>query len=208
VSDSETLHSELDPESAGTDWRDIVERVRAGDSTAMEELYGFFGGGIRFHLYRRFGTQDLEDKLHDIFVMIAEAIRAGEPREPERLAGYVRTIVRRQIATFIDKAVQTRRKQTGIEPGMSITDHAADPERKVIERQHMEIAMRILKNTPGRDREVLMRFYLDEQSPNQICRELDLTETQFRLIKSRAKARFEKLAQARLHLRIGRLPRP
>ena len=208
MSDSETLPSELEPEASGTDWRDIVERVRGGDSTAMEELYGFFGGGIRFHLYRRFGAQDLEDKVHDIFVMIAEAIQAGEPREPERLAGYVRTIIRRQIATFIDKAVQTRRKQTGIDPGMAITDRAADPEHKAIERQHMEIAMRILKSAPNRDREVLMRFYLDEQSADQICRELDLTETQFRLIKSRAKARFGKLAQARLHLRIGRLLQP
>jgi RNA polymerase sigma-70 factor, ECF subfamily len=192
-------------DAAEPDWREIVERVRTGNAAGMEDLYSYFGAGIRFHLYRRFGTQDLEDKVHDIFVMIAEAIHAGEPRDPERLAGYIRTIVRRQIATFIEKAVQTRRKQTGIDPGMLLSDHAADPERKAIERQNMEIAMRVLKSAPQRDREVLVRFYLEEQSAEEICRELDLSDTQFRLIKSRAKARFGKLAQARLRLKLGRV---
>ncbi len=206
MSEPEALNL-LPQEPAEPDWHDIVERVRAGDATGMEDLYSSFGAGIRFHVYRRFGIQDLEDKVHDIFLMIAEAIRAGEPRQPERLAGYIRTI-RRQIATFVEKAVYTRRKQTGIDAGMLLSDHGADPEYRAIQRQHMEIAMRILKSAPRRDREVLVRFYLDEQSVDQICRELDLTENQFRLIKSRAKARFERLAQARLHLRLGRIFRP
>jgi RNA polymerase sigma-70 factor, ECF subfamily len=199
------IEEEIAPDAVEPDWSELLERVRAGDAGGMEDLYGYFGAGIRFHLYRRFGTQDLEDKVHDIFVMITEAIHAGEPREPDRLAGYIRTIVRRQIATFIEKAVQTRRKQIGIDPGMLLSDHAADPERKAIERQTMEIAMRILKSAPHRDREVLVRFYLEEQSAEEICRELDLSDTQFRLIKSRAKARFEKLAKARLRLRLARI---
>jgi hypothetical protein len=41
----------------------------------------------------------------------------------------------------------------------------------------------------GDDLEPRRRFYLRQQSPETICRELDLTETQFRLKKSRAKAR-------------------
>ncbi len=205
MTDPETIDSALAQPTVDPDWGKIVERVRAGDTAAMEDLYALFGAGIRFHLYRRFGTQDLDDRVHDIFVMIAEAIHAGEPREPDRLAGYIRTLLRRQIATSIERAVQTRRKQTGLDPGMLISDRAADPERRAIERQNMEIAMRVLKSAPRRDREVLVRFYLEEQNAEQICRELDLTDTQFRLIKSRAKARFGKLAQARLRFRLGRI---
>jgi hypothetical protein len=44
---------------------------------------------------------------------------------------------------------------------------------------------------------VLIRFYLDEQTPDVICRDMGLTETQFRLIKSRAKARFGGLGKRR-----------
>jgi putative toxin-antitoxin system antitoxin component (TIGR02293 family) len=47
-----------------------------------------------------------------------------------------------------------------------------------------------LTRLEGQEQEVLMRFYLFEQSQDQICSEMGLTETQFRLLKSRAKARF------------------
>jgi len=44
-----------------------------------------------------------------------------------------------------------------------------------------------------RDREILIRYYLHEQSQDRICAEMGLTETQFRLLKSRAMARFGEL---------------
>ena len=44
-----------------------------------------------------------------------------------------------------------------------------------------------------RDREILTRYYLHEQSQDRICAEMGLTETQFRLLKSRAKARLGEL---------------
>ena len=43
-----------------------------------------------------------------------------------------------------------------------------------------------------------MRFYLREQTPEEICDEMGLTETQFRLLKSRAKARFAELGRKKL----------
>src|SRR6266851_4698063 len=47
-------------------------------------------------------------------------------------------------------------------------------------------------------REILTRFYLYEQSQDQICSEMGLTLTQFRLLKSRAKGRFGELGRKRL----------
>lgn len=47
-------------------------------------------------------------------------------------------------------------------------------------------------------REILTRFYLHEQSQEEICSEMALTETQFRLLKSRAKARFGELGKKKL----------
>jgi len=182
-------------------WPDLVARVRAGDGAAMEELYRVFSGGIRFHLCRQLGSNDLDDKVHDIFVSVTQSIRNGEIREPERLMGYVRTVVRRQVAAYIDGAVQDRRRRAGIDPDMALSDHRPDPERSAIERQHIDLAMRVLKAVPKRDREVLVRFYLKEEDPSLICREMELTETQFRLIKSRAKARFGELGRTRLATR-------
>jgi RNA polymerase sigma-70 factor, ECF subfamily len=201
------MNSELSPDvqDAGKppepSWSGLVERIRAGEPSAMEELYAVFAKGVRFYLWRQLGPQDLDDKVHDVFLIITQSIQKGDLREPDRLMGYVRTIVRRQVAAHIDSAVQSRRNQVSIEPGMTVRDRGLDPERMAIDRQSLDLAIRLLSSLPIRDREVLIRFYLKEQTPERICSEMDLTDTQFRLIKSRAKARYGELGQRRFALR-------
>jgi Sigma-70, region 4 len=56
----------------------------------------------------------------------------------------------------------------------------------------------ILRSLSERDREILTRFYLHEQSQEHICQEMSLSETQFRLLKSRAKARFGEMGKRKL----------
>ena len=186
-----------------TAWPALVEQVRRGDQAGMEDLYRVFSKGVRFHLYRQLGPQDLEDKVHDVFVIITQAIQQGDLREPERLMGYVRTIVRRQVAAHIDVAVQTRRNQVDVDCGAMVSDSRPNPERIAIDRQNQSLAMRILQSIPKRDREVLTRFYLNEETAEHICQEMQLSDTQFRLIKSRAKARFGELGKRRMARRAG-----
>lgn len=186
----------------GPSWSDVVDRVRSGEQAGMEELYRIFSRGIRYYLCRQLGPQDLDDKVHDIFLIITQSIQRGDLRDPERLMGYVRTIVRRQVAAHIDAAVQARRNPD-LSDSRHTCDHTPSPERGLIERQNEELALRILNSLHKRDREVLIRFYLEEQPADRICREMGLSETQFRLIKSRAKARFGQLGRRRFSLRLG-----
>jgi RNA polymerase sigma factor (sigma-70 family) len=184
-------------------WSGMVEQIRNGDPSALEQMYRIFSTGIRFYLCRQLGPQDLDDKVHDVFLIIVQSIQKGELREPERLMGYVRTIVRRQVAAQIDDNVKARRNQADLEFGMTLSDHHPNPERRAIEHQNEELAMRILNSLPKRDREVLARFYLEEQPADRICREMGLTQTQFRLVKSRAKARFGELGRTRFSRHVG-----
>ena len=186
-----------------SDWPNLVERIQRGDATGMEELYKMFSTGIRFLLYRQLGPQDLDDKVHDVFVIITQAICNGELREPERLMGYVHTVVRRQVASHIDRAVQMRRNYVDVDFQESVSDKRPDPERAAIDRQNLGLAMSVLQCIPKRDREVLTRFYLNEESAEEICENMGLTDTQFRLIKSRAKARFGELGRRRLASRAS-----
>lgn len=187
-------------------WASMVQRIQADDPSGMEELYAVFTSGIRFYLCRQLGPQDLDDKVHDAFLTIAQSIRRGDLREPERLMGYVRTVVRRQVAGYIGSAVEARRTLVDPDHGAILRDRKPDPERTAIDEQNNALAMRVLNTLPRRDREVLVRFYLQEQSPRQICRDMGLTATQFRLTKSRAKARFTELGQARFARRRGFVP--
>jgi RNA polymerase sigma-70 factor (ECF subfamily) len=186
------------PEGAYSGWVDLVDRIRTGESDGMAELYQLFSKGIRFYLCRQLGPQELDDKVHDTFVVVVLAIRKGELREPERLMGFVRTIVRRQVAAHIDKVVHSRREQIELDSNVRVADPRDNPEQSAIFRQRTELIQRVLGELPGRDREILTRFYLHEQSQDQICTEMSLTETQFRLLKSRAKARFGELGKKKL----------
>jgi RNA polymerase sigma-70 factor (ECF subfamily) len=185
-----------DPGLEIPDWANTVNRIRAGDPLAMAELYAVFTRGIRYMLLRTLGAEEVEDRVHDCFLIVTEAIRAGELRDPARLMGYVRTVVRRHIAAGIEDAIHRRRTTVGFEDAVfSVSDWKNNPEQDLLASQRADIARRVFKGVSRRDREILRRFYLLEQSQDRICAEMGLSYNQFRLLKSRAKARFGKLGQ-------------
>jgi DNA-directed RNA polymerase specialized sigma24 family protein len=73
---------------------------------------------------------------------------------------------------------------------LGVADQRQSPEELAMIRQKAKLMKAVLAQMPERQREVLERFYLHEQTPEQICQEMSLTETQFRLMRSRAKAAF------------------
>ena len=59
-----------------------------------------------------------------------------------------------------------------------------------------------LQQLSERDREILTRFYLHEETQEEICQDMSLTETQFRLLKSRAKARFGDMGKRKMQQKM------
>lgn len=196
--DSSPLQSVTAPTEDAYNWADLVERIRRRDEAGMEELYGIFAKGIRFFLCRQLGPQELDDKVHDTFLIVVQAVQRGDLREPERLMGFVRTIVRRQVAAYIDEMVHSRREEMDIELGGRVPDRRSNPEQSLAFRQRVDLMKSVLGELSEKDREILTRFYLHEQTQEQICDDMDLSETQFRLLKSRAKHRFGELGRRKL----------
>jgi RNA polymerase sigma-70 factor, ECF subfamily len=179
-------------------WVNLVDRIRTDQADGMEELYRLFSKGLRFYLCRQTGPQDLEDRLHDLFIFIVQAIQRDEIREPARLMGFVRTVARRQVSAHIDRVVHARAREIPVELERGIIDGGGSPEQAAIFGEREDMTKRVLSELSGRDREILTRFYLREQSESKICMEMVLTENQFRLLKSRAKARFGELGKKKL----------
>src|ERR1017187_2970725 len=96
------------PEKDSARWCRLVKQIRAGDCAALQELYGVMRAGIRFHIWKQLGAKDLDDMVHDVFLIVRAAIIKGEVREPDRLMGYVATVVRRVIANRIQTLVRRR----------------------------------------------------------------------------------------------------
>ena len=120
--------------------------------------------GFRSYIARKLGGGYSEDELHEVFAIAEQAIRTGNLRDTKRLMGYLRTVVRIEVTARIREIIQRRREQAAADRAL----HALAP----------------------RDQEILARFYLREQSANQICSEMGLPESQYRLFKSRAMQRF------------------
>lgn len=202
---SETLPADVDaPNNSGdnrnssVDWPELVKRIQRGEESGMEDLYRLFARGIRFYLCRQLGVQELDDKVHDTFLIVVQAIRRGDLREPERLMGFVRTVVRRQVAAHIDHVVHSRRDEVHLDVGVRVADQGRNPEQSTAVQQKTDFMLEILGELSERDRGILTRFYLHEETQEEICQAMNLTETQFRLLKSRAKARFGELGKRRL----------
>jgi DNA-directed RNA polymerase specialized sigma24 family protein len=71
----------------------------------------------------------------------------------------------------------------------SIAESHRNPEEAYSDREQRLAARRLMMGLNPMEREILRRFYLEDESSDEIQRALGLTPTQFRLKKSIAKAR-------------------
>jgi RNA polymerase sigma-70 factor (ECF subfamily) len=149
-------------------------------------------------LSRQLGAQDAEDALQETLLVVVRAIRNGSIREPEKLAGFVQIVAKRQAFGVIGQRVHSRQKEAELDTGRHVSEAKQDPERDAMVRERAELMKRALGLLSPRDREILIRFYLREQTAEEVCRDMNLTETQFRLMKSRAKAKFGELGKQEL----------
>lgn len=100
-------------------------------------------------LFRQLGPQDLDHKVHDLFITITDSIRNGESRDPTRLIGYIHAIVKRQIAGHIDRTVSLRRNYVELDFNETVCDARPDPEIEAMERQNVDLALRVLQKIPN-----------------------------------------------------------
>jgi RNA polymerase sigma factor (sigma-70 family) len=177
-------------------WVELVGRIRDGDESSVECLYARLSDGVRRRLYWNIGPQAAEDRVHEIVLVVLEAIHRRELREPGSLMGFVRTVARRKVAAEIRAAIRRRRWLVAVQDLERAPDTAASPETRMTRIESREHLGKVLRSLKPRDRLILIRFYLDKRTPDQICRELGLSRTQFRLGKSRALARCLELVSA------------
>jgi RNA polymerase sigma factor (sigma-70 family) len=176
----------------------VVERIQAGDPGGLEELHAMIRDGFYGHIWRQLGPQDLEDRIQDVYLIVSECIKRGEVREPERLPGFLATVVRRVIAQQIEKRVNTQRRTVDVPQLDWLADGQPNQETSLAKREEVEVVRRVLGGLKPWEREILDRFYLQEQSAAEIQAGMGLSGTQFRVDKSRAKARFTQLGRAML----------
>jgi RNA polymerase sigma-70 factor (ECF subfamily) len=172
----------------------IVENVQSGKAEGLEQLYRVFRI-LSASLRRRAGHEDFEDRLHDTFIVVVEAIREGKLREPGALPSYIHGVARLSVCAKIGVKVRHERLSSALRYWVSTQSCMNSPEDAFEQCERSQIVEGLLGAMSGREREILTRFYIREQTKEQICDEMHLTETQFRLAKSRAKQRLSRMGQ-------------
>lgn len=170
-------------------WSDLVRKIAEGDASGIEQLYGHLRdltrGKFLANVPRTAVGYCFEDSLHEVLLIVLDAISRRQLRDPARLPAFVRTVARRQFVAHIRGAAAGRRHMAAAVDAWS-TD---TPEARLSGLERSRRVRDALAHLCHRDREILERFYYKEQPAEQICGEMHLTGTQFRLYKSRAIAK-------------------
>lgn len=196
------LRTSSGPENVPS-FAEVVENVRNGHPDGLDQLYKVFRI-LSASLRRQIGFQDFDDRVHDMFIVVAEAIREGKLREPGALPSYIYGVARLSLCSKIGVRTRRERLSGSLRHWVTTHNHNDSPEQALAERERTQIMREMLGTLSEKEREILTRFYLYEQPKEQICEELNLTDTQFRLSKSRAKQRLSKMGEEhRLQSAVG-----
>ena len=175
---------------AGAD-ADLVARIARGDRSAEADFVCRFGRGVRALVRRhcRPGDPIVDDLVQDVLTGVIEQLRAGAVHDAAALTGYVQA-----AAVYATTAEYRRRRPT---QNVSSLDNLADGESPPARLHASQLAalLRTLlaEMTVARDREVLTRFYLDEQDKDAVCHALAIDPSHFHRVVFRARERFRVL---------------
>jgi RNA polymerase sigma-70 factor (ECF subfamily) len=170
----------------------LVARILAGDRNAEAELVEHYSRGVALILVRSAGGGPInEDLRQDTFQLTIQKIRRGELRDPERLPGFICNIARNLAVDYFRRTSRHERVERDLPVAAPAPPDALE---QVLAAEKAAIVRRILSELrPERDREVLYRFYIEEQEKQQICAELGLTSLHFNRVLFRARARYKQL---------------
>src|SRR5215218_100121 len=181
---------------------DLVLRIRKGDPRAEEELIARFGEGLTF-LLRRWtrGHSDAEDLYQETFRLGLEKVRRGEVRDPERLAGFLRSLARNLSIEHYRKAARRGSREEEIETAADVSNPDTGQLGQLLRKEKVNLVRQLLDELGSeRDRQILFRFYIAEEDKESIRSDLGLTAPEFNLVLFRARRRYRDLYERHAHL--------
>jgi RNA polymerase sigma-70 factor (ECF subfamily) len=187
-------------EEPGGDLPALVARIQAGDRAAEAELVARFSHGLLLMLRRLTQNPALADDLHqETLTLVLAKIQRGEVREPERLAGFIRSTARnlfiadrRKEARY--QALDGEGEAEGPRLRPAFADKGPAPLDRVVAAEEARQVQRLLGELRyDRDRQLLLRFYLSDESKEELCSDLEIEPERFHQVLFRARERLREL---------------
>lgn len=176
---------------------DLVRRIAAGEEQAEAELVERCGRTLRF-LARRFTRDeaDAEDLYQETLLLALEKIRRHEVREPEHLAAFLRALAKNlSIGQYRRRSYEVEKPAAELPDA---PDEQPNPLGGLLHRERIQITRRLLAElSVPRDRDVLFRYYIAEESSPRICGDLAIDSDHFYRVLHRARQRYRRLWEER-----------
>jgi|GEM_PF-2451175 len=161
----------------------------------IEALIGREYHGLRLLLTRRVGNAHVAaDLLNDAICTTWEKWQAGRIERPEQIVGYIFQVALNLLRNHRRAAAE--RPERRASPKV-LEDLAQEPPDEGVQ-EHIAARVRrlLLDLSSPRDRVLLVRFYLNEEEGEAICRDMNLTPQQFARVLHRARGRLRALVEA------------
>jgi RNA polymerase sigma-70 factor (ECF subfamily) len=167
-----------------------------GEDAISDQFLRQHYAGLQALLQRRIGDPAIAAELLNEAVATAIVhMRQGRVQQPERLAGYVFRValnLYRNYRREFDNRADLRATEDAVQ---QLHGEAAADEFDA--RIGREVRAIVAALPTARDREIVKRFYLDEEDKAQICRSLGLAPLHFDKVIFRARQRLRALLEAR-----------
>jgi len=141
-----------------------------------------------------------EDLCNETFRVVLERLRRGPLEDPDKLDSFLAQTAR-NLAMADRRRTSRRHTVTGEQAAIDdFADERSDPSVNVESQARAKAIRKVLQELPNlRDRQLLVRLYLNDEDKSSICRDLNLTEEHFNRVVYRARERFRVLLNKRFN---------
>jgi RNA polymerase sigma-70 factor (ECF subfamily) len=184
-------------EVAGSSDAGLVSRIRSGERSAEDELVQRFSRGVSIIIGQSLADpSSAADAYQETFRLALLKVRAGEVREPERLAGFVCGIARSLVIEHFRGEARFKERHEA-EPDRQLASPEPSQLDQLLRKERAALARLVLSELPSdRDRKILFRFYLEDDEKDDICADLGITALHFNQVISRARQRYKKIYES------------
>jgi RNA polymerase sigma-70 factor (ECF subfamily) len=144
------------------------------------------------------------DILQDAAVTTLEKLRAGEIAQPSCIGGYLYRVALNHLRNYRRKDRTALSSSADLE---SLPDGEDNRDMAGVDRAQWAKAARLMLDElpTSRDRELLVRFYLNDECKEEICASLGLSDEHFNRVIFRARNRFRALLERRGYVKLDLL---
>ena len=167
------------------------------DRAAIESLIAKQYTGLRLLILRRTGDAEVAaDLLNEASCTAWEKWQAGLIQRPEEIGGYIFQVAMNLLRNHRRSVGERSDRRAAPEVLGSLPDGTEATDRWIEKKIALQVKRILQELRTPRDRELLTRFYLQDQDKDAICRDLSLDTDQFDKVLHRARGRLKELIES------------